>query len=83
MAAQTQTGLPRWLRGEESTCKVGVLGDTGVIPGSGRPPEETVASHSRILAWRIPWTRGLVGYGPWGHRESDTTVHSTDTDDFP
>ena len=25
------------------------------------------ATHSSILAWRIPWTI------PWGHRESDTT----------
>ena len=26
------------------------------IPGSGRSPEEGVATHSSILAWRIPWT---------------------------
>ena len=30
-------------------------GDTGLIPGSGRSPEEGMATHSSILAWRIPW----------------------------
>ena len=32
-----------------------------------------MATYSRILAWRIPWTRNLVGYSPWDHKESDTT----------
>ena len=29
--------------------------------------------HSRIPAWRIPWTEEPVGYSPWGCKESDTT----------
>jgi len=32
-----------------------------------------MAIHSSIIAWRIPWTRSLAGYSPWGHKESDTT----------
>ena len=41
--------------------------------GQEDPPEKGRATHSRILAWRIPWT------GAWRatvHRvsESDTTV---------
>ena len=28
--------------------------DKGLIPGSGRFPGEGMATHSRILAWRIP-----------------------------
>ena len=32
-----------------------------------------MATHSSILAWRIPWTQELVGYSPWGRKESDTT----------
>ena len=33
-----------------------------------------MATHSNILAWKIPWTeRSLVGYSPWGHKESDMT----------
>ena len=40
------------------------------------PLEEGMATQSRIVAWRIPWTEELVGYGPWGHKESDMTVHA-------
>ena len=32
------------------------------------PLEKGKATHSSILAWRIPWT-----YSPWGRKESDTT----------
>ena len=37
--------------------------------------EEGTATHSSVLAWRIPWIlqRSLEGYSPWGCRESDTT----------
>ena len=31
-----------------------------------------MATHSSILAWRIPW-KSLVSYGPQGRKESDTT----------
>ena len=37
------------------------------------PLEEGMATHSDILAWRIPWTQEPGGYSPWGHEESDTT----------
>ena len=33
--------------------------------------EKGMATHSRILGWRIPWTEEP---GTWGHKESDTTV---------
>ena len=33
----------------------------GLLPGSGRPLEEGVATHSNILAWRIPVDRGVRG----------------------
>ena len=33
--------------------------------------EKGKATHSSILAWRIPWTVGLCS--PWGCTESDTT----------
>ena len=29
--------------------------DAGSIPGSGRSLEKEMATHSSILAWRIPW----------------------------
>ena len=37
------------------------------------PLEKEMAAHSSILAWKIPWTQSLVGYSPWGHKESDMT----------
>ena len=27
-----------------------------------------MATHSSILAWRIPWTEELAGYSPWGRK---------------
>ena len=27
-----------------------------------------MATHSSILAWKIPWQEGLTGYSPWGPR---------------
>ena len=35
--------------------------------------EGILETHSSILAWNIPWTRSLVVYSPWDHKESDTT----------
>ena len=37
------------------------------------PLEKETATHSSILAWSIPWTEDLAGYGPSGCKESDTT----------
>ena len=37
-------------------------GDVGLIPGSGSSPEEDMAAHSRILAWRMPWTEEPGGF---------------------
>ena len=42
--------------------------------------EKSMAVHSSILAWRIPWKRSLEGYSPWGHKESDTTERLTHTE---
>ena len=35
--------------------------------------EKEMATHSRILAWEIPWTEEPGGYSPWGREESDMT----------
>ena len=32
-----------------------------------------MATHSSILAWKIPWTGELAGNSPWGRKELDTT----------
>ena len=31
----------------------------------GRPPEKGKATHSSILAWRIPWTVESMGLQSW------------------
>ena len=41
--------------------------------GREDPLEKEMATHSRILAWRIPWTEQLGGLQSTGHQESDTT----------
>ena len=35
--------------------------------------EKEMATHSNVLAWRIPGTGSLVGCHLWGRTESDTT----------
>ena len=34
----------------------GDIGNSGSILGSGRSPEEEMATHSSFLSWEIPWT---------------------------
>ena len=35
--------------------------------------EKDMATHSSVLAWRIPGMGSLVGFHLWGRTESDTT----------
>ena len=37
--------------------------------------EEGMATHSSILAWRIPWTEEPGGHSPCGCKESERTEH--------
>ena len=59
----------RWCMSWWLICNAG---DLGSIPGLGRFLEEGMATHSSIIAWRIPMNRG-AWQAPWGHKESDTT----------
>ena len=45
--------------------------------GQKEPLEKGMASHSSILAWKIPWTEEPAGYNPWGCVESDMTEQLT------
>ena len=40
--------------------------------GQKDPLKKGVATHSSILAWRIPWTEEPGGLQSMGHKESDT-----------
>ena len=53
-------------------ANAGDVRDTDLIPGLGRSLEEGMATHSSVLAWRIPWTEepgGLQSMGSqrFGH----------------
>ena len=63
-------GFPDGSDGKESACNAGYLRS---LPGQEDPLEEGMATHSSILAWRIPWTEEAGGYSSWGLKESDVT----------
>ena len=49
-------------------------GDSGWIPGSGRSPGRGHGNPLQDSCLENPHgQRSLAGYGPWGHKESDTT----------
>ena len=57
-------------------ASAGDVRDTDLIPGLGRSLEEGMATHSSVLAWRIPWTEepgGLQSMGSqrFGHDWND------------
>ena len=54
-----------------------MLGTWDLSLGQKDPLEKGMATHSSILAWKIPWTRRLAGYSPWGGKESDRTKQLT------
>ena len=63
------SGLPMWLSGKESACNTGDMGSThesGRFPGVG---------NETTLFWpgKSQGQRSLVGYSPWGRKESDTS----------
>ena len=61
------------LMAKNPPANAGDIRDVGLIPGSERALREGMATHSSILAWRIPRIESLVGYSPQGCKESDTT----------
>ena len=64
-------GFSRWLSGKESTCNAGDTEDVGLIfiPESGRSPGGVHGNSLQHSCLEIPWS--LVGYSPWGHKESE------------
>ena len=51
-------GFPGGSEGKEFACSAG---DLGWSPSQEDPLEKGMATHSSILAWRIPWRRSLAG----------------------
>ena len=56
-----------WLSGKESTCQCSRRGFESL--GQDDPLKEEMATHSSILAWRIPWTEEPG----WSRKEWDMT----------
>ena len=52
----------------KTTANTGDLRETSLILGLGRSPEQEMATHSSILAWKTLWTEELVDYNLWDHR---------------
>ena len=64
-------GFPGGSDGKESACNAG---DLGSIPGLGRSPGGGNGKPLQYSCLENPHgQRNLVGYSPWGHKESDTT----------
>ena len=62
--------------GSDGKASVYNAGDLGSIPESGRSPGEgngNPLQYSPVLPGESHGRRSLVGYSPWGRKESDTT----------
>ena len=57
-------GFPGSTDNKKYPCNAG---NPSLIPGSGRFPKG-MATHSNILAWKIPWTEEPGGLPTWGLR---------------
>ena len=66
-----ELGFPGGSDGKESACNAG---DLGSIPGLGRPPGGGPGNPLQYSCLENPHgQRSLVGYSPWGRKESDMT----------
>ena len=57
-------GFPGGASDKEAAANAGDLRDTGLTLGWEDPLEDGMATHSSILAWRIPGERSLMDYSP-------------------
>ena len=63
-------GFPGGSDGKESACNAK---DLGSIPGSGRFPGEGNGNPLQLfLPGESHGQKNLMGYNPWGHKQSDT-----------
>ena len=63
-------GFPGGSESKEFACNAGHL---GLIPGLGRTPGGWHGNPLQYSCLENPTDRGLVGYSPWGLKESDMT----------
>ena len=72
-----QTGIPRWLRGEEWSTMQEI--QEAWLPSLGQedPLQKEMATHSSFLVWEIPWTEASECHSPWGHKELEATEQAS------
>ena len=68
-------GFPGGSLGKESACNAG---DPGSTPGLGKSPGEGKGNSLQCTyPGEFHGQRSLMGYSPWGHKESDMTERIT------
>ena len=78
------TGFPGGTNGKEPACHCRRQKRRGFDPWCQEDPlEKEMATHSSILAQRIPQKRSLASYRPSGHKESDITERLSTTQCTP
>ena len=66
--------LPVFPGGSDGKVSAYNVGDPGLIPGLGRSPGEGNGNPTPVfLPGKSHGQRSMVGYSPWGCKESDTT----------
>ena len=73
---QIPSGLPQWLSSKEPTCNAGAQEIQVQSLHQEDPLEKSMATHSNIFAWKIPWTEepgGLQSMGSQRARHDWTT----------
>ena len=66
--------MAQWVKNPPAMQEIQETQEMCVGPLSLKDPlEKEMATHSGILAWKIPWQRSLAGYSPKGHKELNTT----------
>ena len=76
------SGFPGDSVSKESTCSAGDHLQCrlhGFNPWVRKIPGKEMATHTSILAWRIPWTEGPSGIQSLGQKESDMNEQLTHT----
>ena len=74
---QDDYGIPKWLSGKETTCQGRRHKKCGVqSPGREETLKEELATHSSILAKKIPQTEKPDGLQSLVYQELDTTEHT-------
>ena len=70
-------GLPRRLNGKESACQFRRHRKQGLDPRVRKTPwSRKWQPTPEFLSGKSHGQRSLVGYSPWGYKESDTTEHA-------